>query len=149
MESSSPSSRATELPVKFAEEGELLVASTVYIAPPDGHLTVMADGTIRLVDGNPIRHVRSSANPLLESAPDAFGANVVAVILTGFGHDGTDGVQCVANAGGSVIVQDPASAHAPYMPRGAIATGAVHEVLPLDAIAPRIVQLVEARRSTA
>lgn len=138
--------RATPMTVKLAQEGEPLRPSSVYVAPPEMHLTVLADGSVRLVDGTRIRHVLSSANPLFESAADAFGPNVVAVVLTGSNLDATDGVQSVARAGGTVIAQDPASAQYARMPRSAIETGAVHDVLPLDAIAPRIVELVEARR---
>jgi two-component system, chemotaxis family, protein-glutamate methylesterase/glutaminase len=141
--------RATPLAVKFAQEGEPLHASTVYVAPPDMHMTVLPDGSVRLVDGTRIRHVLSSANPLFESAPDAFGSSVIAVVLTGANIDATDGVQCIAKAGGRVIAEDPASAHQATMPRSAIATGAVHEVLPLDGIAPRLVELVQACRPAA
>ena len=136
--------RATRLRVKFAEEGEPLLESTVYVAPPDMHMTVLADGSVRLIEGARVCNVRPAANPLLESAPDAFGRNVVAVVLTGANLDATDGVQRVAEAGGRVIAQDPASAAHPTMPRSAIATGAVHDVLPLGAIGPRIVELVKA-----
>ncbi len=138
--------RATRLRVTGARAGEALLASTVYVAPADKHLTVMADGKVRLVDGHRIHGVCSSADPLLETAPLAFGANVVAVVLTGYGSDGSDGVRRVAAAGGAVIAQAPWSAFAPGMPEAAIATGNVGSVLPLAEIAPEIERLVRARR---
>jgi two-component system chemotaxis response regulator CheB len=138
--------RATRLKVKLAQEGEPLLPSTVYVAPPDVHLTVFPDGTVRLVDGTRIHHVLSSASPLLESAPHAFGRNVVAVVLTGCSDDGSDAVKRVADAGGSVIAQDPATAEHARMPQSAIATGAVHDVLSVNEIGRRVVQLVDVRR---
>jgi two-component system, chemotaxis family, protein-glutamate methylesterase/glutaminase len=135
--------RATALPVKVAEEGEPLSGSSIYVAPPDAHLTVMADGSVRIVDGNRIRHVLSSANRLFESAPDAFGRKVIAVALTGCNQDATDGVQRVAEAGGCVLAEESA-AHS-RMPRSLTVKGAAHELVPRSAIARRIVELVQAR----
>ena len=97
------------------------------------------------VDGRRIRHVLSSANPLLDSAAGVYGARLIAVVLTGGDSDATDGVQAVKAAGGTVIVQDPATALIGAMPRAAIETGVVDEVLPLEAIGPAVVRLVAER----
>ena len=113
----------------------------MYLAPPDLHLTVHRDDTFGLSDGRKIRHVRSSANPLFESAAEAFGGRVVAVVLTGGDRDAPDGVQSVKTYGGTVIAQDePTSVHF-NMPRSAIETGCVDWVLPLEKIAPILVDL--------
>lgn len=131
----------TPLKVKDAQEGEAMQAGTVYIAPPDLHLTVLPDRRLTMVDGRKVRHVRSSANPLFESAAEALGGRVIGVVLTGYDRDGTDGVQAIKHAGGHVIAQDMASSRSFAMPMSAIATGTVDEILPLEEIAPALVRL--------
>jgi len=134
--------RGTRLRVKTAEPGESLRGGTVYLAPADQHLVIRADRTFGLSDGRRIRHVRSSANPLFESAAGVLGSRVVAVVLTGGGSDATDGVQAVKMCGGMVIAQDQATSQTYGMPRAAIATGAVDSILPLDQIAPALCAMV-------
>jgi two-component system chemotaxis response regulator CheB len=104
-------------------------------------MRIKPDRTISLVDGKRIRQVRSSANPLFETASRVFGPHVIAVVLSGFDSDGTDGVQAVRKRGGTVIAQDRATSPHFDMPRSAIATGAVNLVLPADRIGPALVSL--------
>jgi chemotaxis response regulator CheB len=139
--------RVTSWRVKFAEEGESPVCGTVYLASPTSHLALGADRAFHLVDGRRIHHLRSSANPLFESAAQVFGANVVAVVLTGRDGDGTDGVQGVAEAGGTVIVEDPQTAFMPQMPASALETGVVDRVLALPRIAGAITDLTRGWRT--
>jgi two-component system chemotaxis response regulator CheB len=117
----------------------------VYVARGDGHLTVAADRTFRYHDGTRIRFVRSSANPLFESAARIFDGHVVAVVLSGSGSDATDGVQGVKAHGGLVIAQDAATSEHWDMPRSAIRSGAVDYVLPLDAIGTALADIVHGR----
>jgi two-component system chemotaxis response regulator CheB len=117
----------------------------VYLAQPDTHLTIAADRSFRYRDGTRIRHVRSSANPLFESAAKVFDGHVVAVVLSGGGHDATDGVQGVKAHGGLIIAQDQATSQFWGMPRSAIESGAVDDVLPLDAIGPALNDIVHGR----
>jgi two-component system chemotaxis response regulator CheB len=136
--------KQSRLPVvQVGVPGIQLRAGTVYLAPPDRHLVVTAEHRFDLQDGHRIRHLRSSANPLFESAAAVYGPRVVAVVLTGGDSDGTDGVQSVHAMGGTVIAQDPATAQVSGMPSSAIATHAVAAVLPLEEIAPMLVSLVE------
>ena len=79
---------------------------------------------------------------LFASAAQAFGSRTLAIILTGTGNDGSDGVPVVHRHGGVVIAQDEASSQFFSMPREAIESGAVSFVLPLSAIAPEICRLV-------
>jgi two-component system chemotaxis response regulator CheB len=140
--------RRTPLAVKLASEGEELRPGTVYLAPADQHLVIEARRRLAFTDGRRIRFVRSSANPLLESAAEVLGGRVIAVVLTGGGADATDGVQAVKAAGGVVIAQDRATSQVFGMPRSAIETGAVDYVLPLDEIAPTLRRLVGAGQHT-
>ena len=131
------------LKVKTAENGEVMRPGTVYLAPPDLHMTVAAGGRISLRNGMKIRHVRSSANPLFESAAEALQGRVIAVVLTGYDSDGTDGVQLVKRQGGIVIAQDQATAAHFEMPRAAIESGSVEHILPLHLIAGELVRLAK------
>lgn len=133
--------RATRLRVKTAADGDTLNPGTVYVAPVDRHVVVRPDRTLRLMDGRRIRYLRSSAEPLFESAAYALDGRLIAVVLTGSGSNGSHGVIAVHATGGVVIAQDPETAAYPGMPRAAIATGAVDYVLPVDEIAPALLRL--------
>jgi two-component system chemotaxis response regulator CheB len=106
---------------------------------------VDADLRVALADGRKIRGVLSSANPLFESAARALPSRVIAVVLTGYDRDGTDGVQAVKRSGGIVIAQDEATSESFGMPRSAIETGCVDRVLPLQEIGPALVARANAR----
>jgi two-component system chemotaxis response regulator CheB len=133
------------LPVMGAADGQTIKPGTVYVARADSHLTVAADKTFHYTDGTRIRFLRSSANPLFESAARVFDGHVIAVVLTGGGHDATDGVQGVKAHGGLVIAQDKATSAHFSMPRSAIRSGAVDYVLPLDEIGPTLNDIVHGR----
>ena len=129
------------LPVFEAHSGEPVKPGIVYIARPDEHLTVTEESRFAYTDGQRIRHVRSSANPLFISVSQIFGPRTIGVVLSGSGSDATDGVQSIKARGGVVIAQNQATARHFGMPAAAIATGAVDYVLPLEEIAPAIVRL--------
>lgn len=128
-------SRRTELAVKLAEADERIEAGTVYIAPPDRHLLVSPEGVLSLSNSELVHFVRPSADLLFESLAGAYGDRAIVCVLTGSGGDGAMGVDAVKSRGGTVIVQDPASAQFRGMPEAAVATGAVDFVLPLGEIA--------------
>lgn len=133
--------RRSALRVTLAADGATLVPGTVYVAPADHHVLVGPGGTLQLVDGRRIKHVLSSANPLFESAARVVGPRVIAVVLSGSGSDGTDGVQAVKASGGIVVAQDQATSGHFSMPRAAIQSGSVDYVLPIEAIGPALVSL--------
>jgi two-component system chemotaxis response regulator CheB len=134
--------RAAEMPVVDAASGEKVHRGVIYIARPEQHLTVGHDHRFAYHDGRPVRFVRSSANPLLESASAVYHHHTIGVVLTGTGQDATDGVQSVKAHGGIVIVQDPRTAEFGGMPASAIATGAVDMILPLERIGPTLISIV-------
>ncbi|WP_138960803.1 chemotaxis protein CheB [Streptomyces sp. YIM 121038] len=138
--------RRTELNVKLAEQDERTEPGTVYIAPPDRHLLVAADGVLTLSSSALVHFVRPSADLLFESVAGAYGPRAIAAVLTGTGVDGAMGVDAVKSRGGTVIVQDPQSAEFKSMPQTALGTGAVDFVLPLEEIAAVIRGLVETKR---
>jgi two-component system, chemotaxis family, protein-glutamate methylesterase/glutaminase len=126
--------RATALPVKQAEDGEVLAVGAVYVAPPNAHLVVDPDLHVTLAATPPVHYVRPSADVLFASLAKATGCHAIAVVLSGTGRDGALGVRALAAAGGHVIVQDEASSAFFGMPAAAIDTGAVDQVLPLAEI---------------
>lgn len=134
--------RTTRLTVVEAKGGDTLRPKTVYLARADQHLTVTPAGCFVYIDGDRIHHVLSSANPLFTSSAECFGVDAIAIVLSGSGHDGTDGVQAIKAHGGTVIVQDEATSQHFGMPRSAIESGAVDMVLPIEAIGPALVRLV-------
>ena len=135
--------RVAHMPVETAQAGDVVRPDVIYLARPDLHLTVRPDRRFAYVDGTRVRGVRSSANPLFESAASAFGNRAVAVVLTGSGFDATDGVQAIKAQGGIVIVQDPSTAAHAGMPGSAVKTGVVDHVLRLESIAPALVAITE------
>ncbi len=92
----------------------------IYFAPPSYHLLIEADQTFSLSIEAPVNYSRPSIDLLFESAAEAFGEGVVAVVLTGASVDGARGAETVRAAGGYVVVQAPESADAATMPRAAI-----------------------------
>ncbi|MGW6025807.1 chemotaxis protein CheB [Streptomyces sp. NPDC055099] len=127
-------SRRTTLTVKLAEDGELPEPGTVYVAPPDHHLCVHADGRLSLSQEAPVNMSRPAADPLFESAAKKFGPALIACVLTGADSDGARGVEAVKSGGGTVIVEDPATAKFHGMPKSAIETGRVDFVLDAEHI---------------
>lgn len=128
------------LRVVDAEDKEPIEESSVYLAPPDYHLLV-DQGHLTLSLDPPVTFSRPSVDVLFESAADSYGPGLTAVVLTGANEDGSRGAVAVHDAGGTVLVQDPAEAERSEMPVAAIATGAVDEVLPLSELAARIASL--------
>jgi two-component system chemotaxis response regulator CheB len=139
--------RRSRLHVGLAEDGEVAKPGFVYVAPPDRHLLVGADGVLSLSGSNLVHFVRPSADLLFESVAGAYGERAIACVLTGTGSDGAMGVTAVRSRGGTVIVQDPATAEFRGMPEAASATGEVHFLLPLEEIAPVVDGLVRQRRA--
>ena len=132
--------RYSALPVKDADHGERIEPANVYLAPSDYHLLVDA-GHFELTVDDVVQYSRPSIDVLFDSAVRAYGGDVVGVLLTGYGHDGTAGMAAIRDAGGVTIAEDPESALQPAMPLSAIDAGAVDEVLPLERIAPRLLEL--------
>ena len=136
--------RYTDMRVKQAEEGDALRAGTVYCAPPDFHVLVIDEWTLMLTHTVQVQYVRPSADALFESAARVFGKGVVAVVLSGTGRDGRDGVKAVKREGGVALAQDESAQHF-GMPQAAIQTGAVDFVLPLEELAAKVLELASSQ----
>jgi two-component system chemotaxis response regulator CheB len=135
----------TALHVKVAEEGERLTPRTVLMAPDHRHLGSSGRGTVLLSSAAPIGGFRPSASFLFESVGRAYGGGAVAVILSGMGDDGVEGLRTVRRTGGRVIAQDEATSVIFGMPGAAVAAGLVDLVEPLSSIAASLVALASGR----
>jgi two-component system, chemotaxis family, protein-glutamate methylesterase/glutaminase len=133
-------SRSGPLPAAHAEDNEPLRAGRIYVAPPDVHLTVLED-RVRLQAGPKENHTRPAIDPLFRSAALSFGPRAIGVVLTGGLDDGTSGLQAIKMCDGVAVVQDPATAEDPSMPRSALAYVKVDHCLPVHEMAPLLVSL--------
>lgn len=124
----------SKIRVKEAEAGEIIVPGQLYVCPGSHHLRVSPTGRISLDDGPRIGGYRPCADLTFESTAEYAGPMTIGVILTGMGNDGAKGVQEIRAAGGHVIAQDESTAVIFGMPQEAIKTGAVDQVLPMEAI---------------
>lgn len=130
----------SEVDVHEAQDGETLQAGTCVLAPGDRHLTFLDGARIRLTDDPPLHGCRPAADVTLRSAAQIFGRRVTAVVMTGMGKDGAEGVAAVHAAGGRTIAQDKATCVIFGMPKAAIELGVVDEVVALDDIVPALLK---------
>lgn len=139
--------RQCRIRVKEAEDGERVLPGHVYVAPGDWHMKLGRSGAnyvVELEDSPPVNRHRPSVDVLFASGVKHGAHNIIAVLLTGMGKDGAAGMQALHKVEVPTIAQDQDSCVVFGMPREAIALGAVQEVLPLEAIAPRLIALAEA-----
>ena len=135
--------RRSALPVVSARDGEALRPSTVFVAPPHGQTTIDDTGRLR-VESPDRAAARCRADALFESVARVAGTRSIGVVLTGRLSDGARGCRAIKHRGGRVLVQDPATAAAPDMPRAALAGGSVDFVLPLGMLGTALTALVMA-----
>ncbi len=124
--------------VREAQDGDRVMPGLALIAPGSKHMRIRRSGAeyrVEVVVEDPVNRHRPSVDVLFESAARALGPNAVAVMLTGMGNDGARGMKLMHDAGARTIAQDEATCVVFGMPREAIATGAVEQILPLEAIA--------------
>jgi two-component system chemotaxis response regulator CheB len=134
-------SHKTIIPVQEVEDKVLLQPGTVYIAPSDYHLLFEKNQELSLDISEKVNYSRPSIDVSFESAAAVYGTSLVAVLLSGANADGTAGLKAVKEAGGTVIVQDPATAEVPYMPGSAIANVSVNRVVGISQLGTLIAQI--------
>jgi len=131
----------TTLTVVEPGDKDPILPGQVYVAPANYHMLVERDETIALSIDERVNHSRPSIDVLFESAAHAFGARLIAVILSGASHDGALGMRTVKALGGLTIAQDPASAEHPVMPQAAIDVARIETVLAPHGIAEKLSKL--------
>jgi two-component system chemotaxis response regulator CheB len=128
-----------------ASDGEAVQPRTAYIAPGGRHMIVRKHQgrfVIALNDQPPENGCRPSVDVFFRSAATAYPQSVVAIILTGMGCDGANGLGALKRSGAYVIAQDEATSVVWGMPGAAVATNQVDEILPLERIGPTVVSLL-------
>lgn len=131
--------------VKQAEAGDELRPGRVLISPGSHHLRVVrgARGLKVALDSGPkVSGFRPSVDVMFTSVAAAVGPLAVGVIMTGMGHDGSDGVRQIHRHGGMTIAQDEATSIVYGMPKSAFETGCVDRVAPLERIPQAIAEAV-------
>ena len=129
--------------VQEAEDKEPIAAGTVFVAPPDYHMLVESEAYLSLSADEPVNYSRPSIDVLFESAADAYGAELVGIVLTGANDDGARGLRAIVKAGGTALVQCPEQSYAPTMPSAAIEACPSAHVLSLEAIAEYLLDIAK------
>ncbi|WP_295996938.1 chemotaxis protein CheB [Rugamonas sp.] len=129
------------LPVAEAQDKQPVDAGHVYFAGADYHLSIETDQTFSLSCEAPLHFARPAIDFLMTSAADAYGPRLLGILLTGANQDGAAGLAAIHRRGGMTVVQDPAEAAAPTMPREAIRLDRPDLILPLAAIRALLLML--------
>jgi two-component system chemotaxis response regulator CheB len=131
-----------KLPVREGSEGAPLRRGDVWLAPGDHHMLIATHAgqpVLHLDQGPPVNFCRPAVDPLLQSAADCYGGDVLVVILTGMGRDGQQGCRQLHALGACIYAQDEASSVVWGMPGAVVHAGLAQRVLPLADIGPAIV----------
>ena len=135
---------ATELRVCEIEDKDPLTPGTVHLAPANYHVLIES-GYASLTIEEPVRFSRPSIDVTFTSAADTYRSAAIGVVLTGANEDGARGLAHIVQRGGRALVQDPKTAEIPIMPQAAVRAVPTGEILPLDALAPRLIELSHER----
>ena len=130
----------SQVEVREASDGEVLRPGCVYIAPGDRHLRIQQEAGVRrivLSDEPPVGNHRPAVDVMYDSVAH-LGNDVVAVILTGMGCDGREGMRRIKQNGGYCIAQDEATCVVYGMPKSVVDAGLADEICPLPQIADAI-----------
>ncbi|NET33386.1 MAG: chemotaxis-specific protein-glutamate methyltransferase CheB [Cyanothece sp. SIO1E1] len=132
-----------QLSIQIAPVGERPAPGQIYFPPERQHLTIDHQGRFAYSQDPPVDSHRPSVTTTFASIAQFYGRKSIGILLTGMGRDGADGMQAIAAAGGLTIAQDEATSVVFGMPKEAIALGAAKQVLPIEAIAPALLNLVQ------
>lgn len=129
------------LPVDNFEDKTMLSDNKIFIAPSDYHLLFEKNGMLSVDLSPKVNYSRPSIDVTFESAADAYGAAVVALLLSGANSDGTQGLIDIKQAGGITAIQDPNDSSIDIMPEYARVHANPDMILKVDAIADWIKSL--------
>ena len=130
----------TALRVCEIEDKDELTPGTVHLAPANYHVLI-EEGYVSLTIEEPVRFSRPSIDVMLTSAADTYGSAAIGVVLTGANEDGARGLAHIVKHGGLALVQNPKTAEIPVMPASAARAVPTAEVLSLDRLATRLIEL--------
>lgn len=133
--------RRVAMRVEEAGDKTPVEAGTLYFATPGYHLSVEQDRSFSLSLEDRVHYSRPAIDFLFESAADAYGSSLAAVLLTGANRDGAKGLAQVKRHGGLTIVQDPDEAQVATMPLAALDTHQPDHILPIHGIGRLLAEL--------
>lgn len=125
----------TRIPVKEAEEKEVIRAGHIYIAPPDYHLLIEKDRTVSLDYSEKVHFSRPSIDLTFQTAAETYRESLAGLLLSGANADGAEGLELIKLTGGIAAVQNPKTAEVSYMPQQALDKLAPDYILDINQVA--------------
>lgn len=139
----------SNLSVKEAENGDLVLPGHAYIAPGDYQMKVVSKGqnkVIELSQSPPVNGHRPSIEVLFESLLETYGANhLMSMIMTGMGRDGSQAITNIHSKGGVTLAQNEETSVVYGMNRVAVELGGIDFVLPVEGLVPKLLDLLKTR----
>jgi two-component system, chemotaxis family, protein-glutamate methylesterase/glutaminase len=138
--------------VREAQSGDLLLAGRALVCPGNRHMKVRRlplGDIVALSDDPRVNGHRPSVDVLFRSVANEFGQDAVAVLMTGMGEDGAEGMNAIKSMGGMTIAQSEDSCVVYGMPKAAIERGYANRIVPLDALANTLQALCLTERARA
>ena len=132
------------LAVKEAEPGDVIEIGKALVAPGGFHMTLDAQGVVALNQSPTVHGVRPAIDVTMASVARHFGAVALGVVLTGMGHDGTNGAALMRENGSTIVAEDASTCVVWGMPRSVTEAGLADHVVPLDNVAATIANWVTA-----
>ncbi len=133
--------KATEMPVRQAEDGTRVEPNHVYVIPANADISIR-DGCLTLVPRTgDSRKLHLPIDSFFRALADELGSRSIGVVLSGTASDGTEGLRAIKAEGGITFVQEPGSARFGGMPRSAVDAGVVDNSLPIPELAQELVRL--------
>ncbi len=126
--------------VKEAEEGDLIEAGHVLLAPGGQHMVLAGEDRVRLSSDPPMHGVRPAVDVTLDTAVPLYGPRMMGVILTGMGFDGARGMAALKKSGGQCVAEHASTCVVYGMPRAVVEMGLADQVLPIQEIPAAIVR---------
>lgn len=136
------------LPVKVAEDNELLEAGKVYLSPSEQHLTITKDYRVKLKERAKTDIYHPSCDEMLSSVAQVFGKEAIGIIMTGMGRDGVAGMTAIYQQGGITLAQDEASSVIYGMNAEAVNAGVIHLEIPLNKLAEEMLKILQLKPAT-
>ena len=122
------------LKISLPSNNEILKQNHIYIAPGGKHSAIRSGKTFYIYSGEPVNFVQPSIDITLMSAAEAYGSNVLALVLTGMGKDGLEGARAIRKTGGKVIVEHKSTAVIYAMPQAVVDAKLADNIIPLHDI---------------
>ncbi|MBN1581399.1 MAG: chemotaxis protein CheB, partial [Anaerolineae bacterium] len=132
----------SSLTIREAVHGDRLARGQVLLAPGDFHLRLEGRRQVLLDQGPRRNYIRPSVDVTMETAARLHKSDVIGVVLTGMGSDGTEGARCIKDAGGIVIAEHESTCVVYGMPRSVIEAELADRVVPLPQVASTLIELV-------